>query len=96
MKGRAPVLLVDMQGACTALATSRWHVWRMVSTGRLPVVRLPGARDRHSRGTTESSRRVLFAVEDLQKLINESKEQQPATSATSVVVAMKKKTKGAA
>lgn len=84
MKDPAPQLLVDTEGACAALGgISRSQLWRIVCSGRLPVVRLPGRRDkRSSRGTTEGTRRVLYAVDDLQKLISESREQAPATMTT--------------
>jgi len=83
-------LLVNADGACTALGgISRDQLARIVSSGRLPVVRLPGRRDRRGRGTTEATRRVLYAIDDLQKLVNESKERTEQPAAT--VFPMKKK-----
>jgi Ni,Fe-hydrogenase III small subunit len=76
-------LLVDASGACAVLGgISRDQLNRIVSAGKLPVVRLPGRRDKRGHGTTEGSRRVLYAVDDLQRLVNESKEriEQPATA----------------
>ena len=64
------------------LRCSRDQLARIVSTGRLAVVRLPGRRDSKEGhlGTTASTRRVLYAVDDLQRLINESKELPAATT----------------
>ena len=82
-------LLVDANGACAALGgISRDQLARIVSAGRLPVVRLPGRRDRRGRGTTEGTRRVLYAISDLQRLVDESRERAEQTT---TVVPMKKK-----
>ncbi len=73
---------VSVEGACAALGgISRTQLNRLIVTGRLPVIRLPGRRDAHGQGTTDSIRRVLFAVEDLQQLVRESREPVPSNPA---------------
>ena len=84
-------LLFSADQACAALGgISRDQLARIVSAGRLPVVRLPGARDKQGQGTTAPTRRVLYAVDDLQKLISESKERSSAEQ-PAAVLPMKKK-----
>lgn len=68
-------LVVDSEGACALLGgISRDQLGRIVDSGRLPVVRLPGGRDRYGRGTPAPTRRVFYSIEDLQRLIRESTE----------------------
>lgn len=68
-------LLVDAEAACALLGgISRDQLGRIVGSGRLPVVRLPGGRDRYGRGTTAPARRVLYSVADLRRLVDESTE----------------------
>lgn len=89
-----PRLLVSAVGACAALGgISIDQLLRIVSSGRLPVVRLPGRRDKRGRGTTEGTRRVFYAVDDLQKLVEESKERIEPRHA---IIQMRMKKKGAA
>jgi hypothetical protein len=79
-------LLVDAEGACAMLGgISRTQLTRLVHSGQLPVVRLPGARDRSGRGTNAVSRRVLYAVADLQRLVEKSTERASAEPALSVI-----------
>jgi hypothetical protein len=84
MTGPSP-LLVDADGACALLGgISKKQLGRIVESGRLAVVRLPGARNRHGHGTTDPIRRVLYSVEDLRRLIVESSEREASVMDTFV------------
>lgn len=65
----APEPLLDLAAAAARLGVSRWTVRRLIDTGALPVVRLPGRR-----GVV---RRLLVEANDVETLISASKEQEP-------------------
>ncbi len=65
----ADVRLLTLQESAIVLGVSRWTVRRLIDSGELAVVRLPGWK-------TESLRRVLIDRADLEALISRSKEKE--------------------
>lgn len=61
-------LAVDFEGAGQLLGVSPWTVRRLVDSGELPIIRLPG-RGRDGR----QLRRCLVAVADIEALICRSR-----------------------
>jgi Helix-turn-helix domain len=59
--------LLDLDAAAAYLAVSPWTVRDLWAAGRLPRIRLPLAGDRQVR-------KLLFAREDLDRLIDDAKE----------------------
>jgi excisionase family DNA binding protein len=74
IRGRVPVVcpslpprLVSLTQAAAYLGVSKWTVRDWISAGDLPAVKLP------ARGDQERLRRVLVDVQDLDRLIEQSK-----------------------
>jgi hypothetical protein len=61
-------LTVSRADAAKAIGISVWSLDQLILDGRLPVVKLPS-----SRHVGEQSRRVLIAVADLEKFIEQQR-----------------------
>lgn len=66
--------LLDREAAADYLGTSSDTVMRLISTGQLPIVKLPVERGVNGLGKVGISRRVLIDIRDLDLLIEQSKE----------------------
>jgi excisionase family DNA binding protein len=60
--------LVDTVEAARRMGVSRWTVRRLINSGALPTVRLPGPRG--------NVRRLLVHMKDVSLLISQSKERE--------------------
>ena len=66
--------ILSRDDAAQYLSVSVTQIDRLIHTGDLPVVRLPAERNRvTSRGQRGVNRRILIDVEDLTRLIVQSK-----------------------
>lgn len=66
-------LCIDRKEAAHALGVSEWVLDRYIADGLLPVVRLPSTKH-----DGEQSRRVLIAVADLEKFVQQCREEKRA------------------
>jgi excisionase family DNA binding protein len=66
--------LFDKTQAAEYMTVSTDTIERLIYAGALPVVKLPVERGRNNRGESGTSRRVLLDVNDLDRLIEQSKE----------------------
>ena len=79
LKARAAVSprCLDRDEAAVYIGTSTDVIDRLIQSGRLPVVRLPIARSRVTgQGVEGVNRRVLIDVQDLDRLVETSKERR--------------------
>jgi hypothetical protein len=66
--------LYDKPGAAEYLSVSEKTVERLIYSGMLPTVKLPVERGKNGKGRPGVSRRILVDVQDLDRLIEQSKE----------------------
>jgi excisionase family DNA binding protein len=66
-----PPRAISVREAAKALGVSYWTCRDWVIAGLLPVVELPGLRPREGARAKKTLRRVVIAVEDLDRFIRE-------------------------